>query len=125
MNAKAEPQASKLDTVKLTSAVILLLGGVAAFYYFSEQALVVRVIGMLVVAGLAALIALQTTQGAEVWSVLKATRTEVRKVVWPTRAETIQATLAVVVMVIVVGIALWLLDMLLVWLVQMITGQGG
>ena len=51
--------------------------------------------------------------------------TEVRRVVWPTRAETLQTTLAVLVVVLLVGIFLWLLDMLLLWAVQLLTGQGG
>jgi preprotein translocase subunit SecE len=50
---------------------------------------------------------------------------EVRKVVWPTRAETLQATLAVVVMVVVLGVMLWMFDMLLLKVVRMLTGQGG
>ena len=49
---------------------------------------------------------------------------EVRKVVWPTRAETLQTTLAVLLMVLLVGIFLWLLDMFLLWAIQILTGQG-
>ena len=51
--------------------------------------------------------------------------TEVRRVVWPSRTETLQTTLAVLVVVLLVGIFLWLLDMLLLWAVQLLTGQGG
>jgi preprotein translocase subunit SecE len=46
-------------------------------------------------------------------------------VVWPSRAETVQTTLAVMFIVLLVGIALWLLDMLLLWAIQIVTGQGG
>jgi preprotein translocase subunit SecE len=53
------------------------------------------------------------------------TRTEVRKVVWPTRAETTQTVLAVLFVVILMGVLLWLLDMLLLWAVRLLTGQGG
>jgi preprotein translocase subunit SecE len=49
---------------------------------------------------------------------------EVRRVVWPTRQETVQTTLAVVLMVFLVGIFLWLLDMILLWAIQLLTGQG-
>ena len=54
-----------------------------------------------------------------------ASRNEVRKVVWPTRQETVQTTLMVVVAVIILGIFLWLIDMLLLNAVQILTGQGG
>ena len=50
---------------------------------------------------------------------------EVRKVVWPTRQETIQTTLVVLVMVLIIGILLWLVDMLLLAIVRALTGQGG
>ena len=49
---------------------------------------------------------------------------EVRKVVWPTRQETIQTTLIVVVMVIIVAIILWLLDMFLGWSIGLLMGHG-
>ncbi len=51
-------------------------------------------------------------------------RAEVRKVVWPTRQETVQTTLMVVVAVIILGIFLWLIDMMLLNAVQMLTGRG-
>lgn len=52
-------------------------------------------------------------------------RVELRKVIWPTRQETLQTTLVVLVMVVVVAIFLWLLDMLLLWAVNGLTGLGG
>ncbi|MEA2094042.1 MAG: preprotein translocase subunit SecE, partial [Pseudomonadota bacterium] len=49
---------------------------------------------------------------------------EVRRVVWPSRQETVQTTLVVLLMVLLVGIFLWLLDMVLLWAIQILTGQG-
>ncbi len=122
MNAKTEAQASKLDTLKLGAAVLVLLAAVGAFYYFSEQLLVVRVLMLLLAVGVAAGIVYTTELGAGVWAFFQESRVELRKVVWPSRTETLQTTLAVVVMVIVMGIFLWLLDMLLFWLVRQLTG---
>ncbi|MDX8402323.1 MAG: preprotein translocase subunit SecE [Mariprofundaceae bacterium] len=45
-------------------------------------------------------------------------RVEGRKVTWPERSETMQATLMVFVMVIFVALFLWLVDSILSWLVQ-------
>jgi preprotein translocase subunit SecE len=72
---------------------------------------------LIVVAGviIAAGIALTSEGGKSVWQFALATRGEVRKVVWPTRRETIQSTLIVIVMVLVVGIYLWLLDAFSFW----------
>jgi len=125
MNSKAEVQGSRLDSVKLTVAIGLLLAGVAAFYYFEEQMLLFRVLGLLAVAGISIAIASRTAVGARTIAFISDARTEVRKVVWPTRQETIQTALIVFLMVIIVGILLWLLDMFLLWAVQLLTGQGG
>ncbi len=122
MNAKTDIESSSLDTVKLALAVFLLAGGIGAFYYYEEQLLWLRVLGLLVVAGVAVAIAVQTVVGRRIWSFAADSRAEVRKVVWPTRQETIQMTLVVFAMVLVMGIILWLVDMMLMNIVRAVTG---
>ncbi|HAJ91014.1 MAG TPA: preprotein translocase subunit SecE [Gammaproteobacteria bacterium] len=124
MNAKVEAESNQFDTLKLGAALLLLVAGVVAFYWFDDQLLVLRVLGLLAVAGISIFIAAQSSAGKNIIGFIGGVKTEVRKVVWPTRAETTQTTLAVMVMVILVGIFLWLLDMLLLWAIQMLTGQG-
>ena len=125
MNAKVETERSAQDTIKLISSLLLVVGGVVAFYYFEERSLLLRVIALLVVMGVSVAIALMTGVGRGVLRFAQDARTEVRKVVWPTRAETIQTTMVVFLMVIMMGIILWLLDMFLLWAVKFLTGQGG
>jgi preprotein translocase subunit SecE len=120
-----EAQASGMDTVKLTAAVLLLGGAIVAFYWFADESLLLRVLGLLGVAAVAVLVAAQTGVGRSIWSFIGATRMEVRKVVWPTRTETTQTALAVLVIVLVLGIIVWLLDMMILWAVRLLTGQGG
>jgi len=122
MAFKSLIQDPKFDTYKLASAVLLLLLGVFAFYYFADYLIVIRVIGLLALAGVAVAISLQTEQGSNLLGFFRESRVELRKVVWPTRAETIQTSLTVVVMVILMGIFLWLLDMFLLWIVRLLTG---
>ncbi|MCB1875549.1 MAG: preprotein translocase subunit SecE [Chromatiales bacterium] len=124
MNAKVETQDSRLDTVKLGFAIAILLAAIFGFYYYSEHSTLLRVLGLLAAAGVAVFVALQTEIGRRFWGFIQESRAEVRKVVWPTRQETVQTTLIVIVMVILVGILLWLLDMFLVWAVRLLTGQG-
>jgi preprotein translocase subunit SecE len=69
----------------------------------------------------AAAIALTSESGRSAWQFGVATRTEVRKVVWPTRRETAQSTMIVIVMVFIVGIYLWLLDALSFWAIYDLT----
>lgn len=120
-----ETQASTLDTVKLAVALALLASAVFAFYWYADQSLLIRVLGLLAVAALSIVIASQTAVGRTTWSFIGSTRTEVRKVVWPTRAETTQTALYVLFVVVLMGVVLWLLDMFLLWAIRLLTGQGG
>jgi preprotein translocase subunit SecE len=126
MVAKTETEVSnKLDTFKLVIAVMILLAGIGGFYYYADASLLYRVLGLVAVVIIAAGIALTTSSGHAIMSFGRESRAEVRKVVWPTRQETVQTTLMVVVAVIILGIFLWLIDMMLLNAVQMLTGQGG
>lgn len=125
MNVSAEAGGANLDIAKLAAAALLLIGGIFAFYYFAAYSALLRVIGLLAISGGAAAIALQTQPGRRLWQFVSDARMEVRKVVWPTRQETVQTTLVVMVMVIIVGIVLWLFDMVLMGILRFLTGQGG
>ncbi|MGB9577697.1 MAG: preprotein translocase subunit SecE [Halothiobacillaceae bacterium] len=125
MVAKTEASASALDNIKLTLALLVLLVGVVGFYWFDHVALVWRVLALLGLVGLAAGLVALTPVGRGLLSFSREARTELRKVVWPTRQETLQVTLSVLVLVLIVGIFLWLVDALLFWAVRLITGQGG
>ena len=125
MSEKVETSGSGLDNLKLGAAILLLVGAIYAFYHFEEQLLVVRVLGLLAVAGIAVFIAAQSRTGKSVLGFISGAQSEVRRVVWPTRAETTQTTLAVLVIVLIMGIMLWLFDMVLLAAIQMLTGQGG
>ncbi len=114
-----------LDKIKLLVAIGLIAVGITGFYMYAEEALLYRVLALLVVFIIAFAISLKTEIGLNTWNFGRSAILEVRKAVWPTRQETIQATLMVMVMVIIMGIILWLFDMLLLSAVQMLTGQGG
>ncbi|RMG59109.1 MAG: preprotein translocase subunit SecE [Gammaproteobacteria bacterium] len=118
MASKPEQTGSTLDTVKLAVSALLLVAGVIGFYYYEEQATLYRVLGLLAVTGVAVAIAMTTAIGRALWAFMGEARAEVRKMVWPSRAETVQTTLAVFIMVVLMGIFLWLLDMLLGWAVR-------
>ena len=125
MSVKAEVEGSGMDTAKLAVSVALILAGIYAFYYFEAYSTLLRVIGLLAVVGAAVAVAYQTAIGRRIWQFGLDSRTEVRKVFWPSRQETIQTTLIVFAMVLVVGVVLWLFDMLLMTIVKALTGQGG
>lgn len=106
-----------IDKVKLVAAIAVVVLGIAGFYYFDELSVLLRA-GMVIVAVIAAAgIALTSAPGQMAWEFAKGARLELRKVVWPTRKETIQGTGVVLLMVVIVGIYLWILDTALFWVV--------
>lgn len=115
MIAKTEEQSSGLDTVKLLLAMAILVAGVFGFYYFEGESQLLRVLGVIAMSVLSFVVLVTTMIGQKGLGFAKDARTEVRKVVWPTRQETVQTTLAVLVMVLIVAIMLWLVDMFLGW----------
>ena len=127
MNRKSEVDEPKgsLDTVKLLAAVAVLLGSIVAYYALPQLHAVVRVLVVLLGVGIAGFIVYKTALGESWFRYIIHTKKEVRQVVWPTRKETLQTTLIVVVAVIIVGIFLWLIDMFFLWAVKLLTGQGG
>jgi preprotein translocase subunit SecE len=129
MSVNTEEQGSSLDVVKLVASLALLIAGIAGFYYFENWqgepvSLFLRVVGLLLVAGLATVIALTTMSGKRLVGFMKDSRMEVRKMVWPTRNETLQTTLMVMVIVLVLAIFLWIVDSLLGWGVKTLLGGG-
>jgi len=125
MNARAEAASSGLDTAKLAAAALLLAAGIWAFYFFAGYSVLLRTLGLLAVAAGAAALALTSAQGRQLWRFALDSRMEVRKVVWPTRQETIQTTLIVIVMVFIIGLILWLFDTILRAIFNLLVGQGG
>jgi len=122
MIAKAEGKKSSIDTLKWLAVLALVALGVVGNQYFAAESILYRVIGLLALAAVALLVALQTVKGRQFFELLKAARGEIRKVVWPTRQETTQTTLIVVAVVLVVALLLWGLDSLLGWLISFVVG---
>ena len=112
---------STLDTLKMASAVAILLSSVFSFYYFAELSVLIRVLAVIFSVILSLLIFFSTQRGIIFWDFLQGSRVEMRKVVWPTKQETIQTTLTVFVFVLVLGIFFWLLDFLLLYITTSIT----
>jgi len=88
---------------------------------FPEYSTLLRVLGLLATVGLSLFIVSQTAKGRVAVSYIKDTNVEVRKVVWPTRQETIQTTMIVIIMVIIAALILWAFDSMLGWAVRAIT----
>lgn len=125
MDTKADTEPGWLDTVKLLLAILILLAGIAGYYYYANALALLRVVGVLVALALSVLIAMRSAQGQGLWRFVQGSRVELRKVVWPTREETVQTTLIVILFAGIMGVFFWLLDLFLLWFTTFFTGQGG
>ena len=126
MNEQAEKTGvAFVDVLKLALAAAALVGGVVAYYWFGKEPQVLRV--LMVLAGLIAGLVLLywSAPGRELWGYVQSSRVELRKMVWPTRQETMRTTLVVFVFVMALAVFFWIVDMGLAWGARHVTGQGG
>jgi preprotein translocase subunit SecE len=119
------PGSSRFDSLLLAASVALLAGGMVAFYWLSGDVNVaLRALVLLASVGVALALAYRTAAGKALWSYVIGSRTELRKVVWPSRQESLQATLMIAVVVLIMSLLLWGLDALLLLGVKSLTGRG-
>jgi len=127
MNAQAEETSKAFDVVKYGLSLVLVVAGVAGFYYLSDVpgfTLLYRVLVLVAIILAAIAVMFTTDAGHMIWEFALEAKQEVRKVVWPTREETMRTTLLVFGMVFIVGLLLWLLDWGLFEAIKSLTGQG-
>ena len=108
------------EKIKAIAALAVLGFGMVFFYAFAEEYLLLRVVVLVASFMAAAAIFLFTERGRSTAKFLQAARVELRKMVWPNKAETLQATLIVLVSVIIVALFLWLIDLSLSRLMRLI-----
>jgi preprotein translocase subunit SecE len=114
-----------VDKIKLGFALLLLIAGIAGFYYLRESAMVIRVIAVLSGVVLAGIVMWFTSPGKRFYAFSRESAEETRKVVWPSRKETLQTTGIVFAFVLVMAIFLWMVDAGLLLAVRHLMGQEG
>lgn len=124
MNASVEQPNKGLDLVKWIVAIALLAGAVVANSIFEQESVLIRAIAVVAAIAIAAGFAATTSKGKTFLAFAKESRTEVRKVVWPTRQEATQTTFIIFVATAVIAIMLYFIDMGLRALVNFLTGVG-
>lgn len=114
-----------MNKVKLGLAFLFVAAGIAGFIYLRDSATVVRVLSILFGFALAIGTAWFTTQGREFYTFCREAADETKKVVWPTRKETLQTSGVVFAFVVTMALFLWLVDAALMSSVQLIMGREG
>ncbi len=112
------------DKIKLALAVLLVVAGIAGFYYLRDSALILRIAAVFAGILLAAVVAWTSTQGKQFFAFAQEAVVETKKGVWPSRKETVQTTGMVLAFVLVMAVFLWIVDALLGWGVKFLMGPG-
>jgi preprotein translocase subunit SecE len=124
MSEKVENVPNPMDLVKWIIVAILLGGLVFAYTTYEDVSVLYRALGAVAIVVVAGFIAATTFKGKTFLAFAKDARIEVRKVVWPTRQEVVRMTLVILAATALVGVLLYFIDMIIVWVVGLVTGIG-
>ncbi|ORT50772.1 preprotein translocase subunit SecE [Vibrio sp. qd031] len=121
-NAETPESSGAADILKWIIAFALLAAAVVGNYLYGELSVVIRTAAVVVLIAAALGVAALTVKGKQAITFAKESRMEIRKVVWPTRQETMQTTLIVLAVSVVMALVLWGIDGIMVRLVAFVTG---
>ena len=110
------------DKIKIALALALVVTGIAGFYYLGESAMILRVASVLAGVAVGAVVFLTSQVGRQFHEFSQESIAETKKVVWPTRKETLQTTGIVFAFVVVMALFLWMVDASLLWVVKKLLG---
>jgi preprotein translocase subunit SecE len=125
MTADVQEPRTSLDGAKFAGVALCVALGIGAFYYLGESGRLLRLLALLIPVLAAAALFLTTAQGRSLIGFGRDTQIEIRKVVWPSRQETIKTTGSIIAIVIVTALFLWMLDLMLGGFTRWLLGQGG
>jgi len=127
LNSRVEhtkSQASAGDIAKYVAAVLLVIGGLAAFYWFEGQwPMPLRVLAVIGGSAAALVVFLTSAKGLQTREFLSEARFELRKVVWPTRQEAMRLTWVVMIVVVLMSLMLAGFDLVIQWLIRLLLGN--
>ena len=113
-----------MDKIKIALAAVLVVSGLAGFYYLADLPAIARVGSVLAGLASAAVVFWTSAPGKEFYVYAQESVAETKKVVWPTRKETLQTTGIVFVFVVIMAFFLWGVDSILLLIMQKFLGTG-
>jgi preprotein translocase subunit SecE len=112
------------DKLKIVFSFLLFVAGIVGFYLLSNQALVLRILAILAGLGFAGIVFWKTALGQKTFGFINESIVEAKRVVWPTRKETIQMTITVFILVAVMAVFLALVDISFSYMINWLLGRG-
>jgi preprotein translocase subunit SecE len=113
-----------VDKIKIAAAAMLVAAGIAGFYYLGQSPMILRVLAVMAGLAVAAGVLWTSEPGKQFYAFAQESVTETKKVVWPTRKETLQTTGIVFAFMVVMALFLWIVDASLLWVVKKLLGQS-
>jgi preprotein translocase subunit SecE len=113
-----------VDKIKIAAAALLVAAGIAGFYYLGQSPMILRVLAVMAGLAVAAGVLWTSEPGKQFYAFAQESVTETKKVVWPTRKETLQTTGIVFAFMVVMALFLWIVDASLLWVVKKLLGQS-
>ena len=105
----------------LLTVVIIAVTAFGNIYFQDQYSTPIRVVAVVVLLLISLGVAAMTNQGRKALGFFKDSRTELRKIVWPTRPEATQTTFIVVGVTVFVSLILWGLDSIIVRIITFLT----
>ena len=112
------------DKIKMGVAFLLLSAGVAGFYYLQQGPAVLKLASVLAGLLLAAAVLWTSEPGKRLFGFTRESVTESKRVVWPTRKETMQTTGVVIAFAVTMALFLWAVDASLLLAVNKLMGRS-
>ena len=112
------------EKIKIAIAALIAVGGLVAFYAIAEQPTVIRLAVLLGAFAAAIVVLWFTAAGRTFLAFARESWEEAKRVVWPTRKETLQTTGVVFLFVFTMALFLWMVDTGLLWITQKLLGTG-
>lgn len=123
MSKSVESQAKTESSIGMIVSILIVVGSLVLYYLdpLELNTTLYKVLVLLLGLIIAGFVFFKSPQGVRLNSFTKETKIELRKVVWPTRDETVKTTGMIMVAVVIVAIFLWIVDAILTWAVQLLT----
>ena len=113
------------ERIKIAVAALIAVAGLVAFYVLGDRPLVLRLGAMLGSFAVAVVLMWFTHTGRTFVAFARESWEESKRVVWPSRKETLQTTGVVFLFVFLMALFLWVVDTSLLWVTQKLLGTGG